>query len=93
MITEFARRMMDAMAESVCWVGLGKVRLNSDHRYWRWEWDTGGGHGRVGESEAAAGQLLRGELEYRLRRAERPLTTPVATDLTCWAGVYGGRAD
>ncbi len=27
---------------------------------------------------------------YRLRRAERPLTTPVATDLTCWAGYMAG---
>ena len=82
MIREFAQRMMDADVEVRCNAGYGEVtpdRVNSRNGYRRREWDT-----RTGTLDLAIPKLRHGSyfpdwlLEHR-RRAERALTTVVAT--------------
>jgi transposase-like protein len=82
MIREFAQRMMDAEVEQLCGAGYGEVsseRVNSRNGYRSREWDT-----RAGTIELAIPRLRSGSyfpdfLLDKRRRAERALTSVVAT--------------
>ncbi len=82
MIREVAQRMMDAEVEQLCGAGYGEVsseRVNSRNGYRRREWDT-----RTGTIELAIPRLRQGSyfpdfLLDKRRRAERALTSVVAT--------------
>ncbi|MEV8634598.1 IS256 family transposase [Streptosporangium sp. NPDC051023] len=82
MIREFAQRMMDAEVEQLCGAGYGEVsnqRTNTRNGYRTRPWDT-----RAGSIEPAVPRLRSGSyfpdfLLDKRRRAERALTTVVAT--------------
>jgi transposase-like protein len=82
MIREFAQRMMDAEVEQICGAGYGEVsdqRLNTRNGYRSRPWDT-----RAGSIELAVPRLRQGSyfpdfLLDKRRRAERALTSVVAT--------------
>ncbi|KAB8180507.1 IS256 family transposase [Nonomuraea phyllanthi] len=82
MIREFAQRMMDAEVEQLCGAGYGEVsseRVNTRNGYRARPWDT-----RAGSIELAVPRLRQGSyfpdfLLDKRRRAERALTSVVAT--------------
>lgn len=82
MIREFAQRMMDAEVEQLCGAGYGEVsdqRVNTRNGYRSRPWDT-----RAGSIELAVPRLRSGSyfpdfLLDKRRRAERALTSVVAT--------------
>jgi putative transposase len=82
MIREFAQRMMDAEVEQLCGAGYGEVsseRVNTRNGYRTRPWDT-----RAGSIELAVPRLRQGSyfpdfLLDKRRRAERALTSVVAT--------------
>lgn len=82
MIREFAQRMMDAEVEQLCGAGYGEVsdqRTNTRNGYRMRPWDT-----RAGSIELAVPRLRSGSyfpdfLLDKRRRAERALTSVVAT--------------
>ncbi|MFC4016323.1 IS256 family transposase, partial [Nonomuraea purpurea] len=82
MIREFAQRMMDAEVEQLCGAGYGEVsseRVNTRNGYRARPWDT-----RAGSIELAVPRLRTGSyfpdfLLDKRRRAERALTSVVAT--------------
>ncbi|GAB3910674.1 IS256 family transposase [Microbispora bryophytorum] len=82
MIREFAQRMMDAEVEQICGAGYGEVsdqRVNTRNGYRTRPWDT-----RAGSIELAVPRLRSGSyfpdfLLDKRRRAERALTSVVAT--------------
>jgi putative transposase len=82
MVREFAQRMMDAEVEQICGAGYGEVsdqRVNTRNGYRMRPWDT-----RAGSIELAVPRLRTGSyfpdfLLDKRRRAERALTSVVAT--------------
>jgi putative transposase len=82
MIREFAQRMMDAEVEQLCGAGYGEIsseRVNTRNGYRTRPWDT-----RTGSIELAVPRLRQGSyfpdfLLDKRRRAERALTSVVAT--------------
>ncbi|WP_449290163.1 IS256 family transposase [Nonomuraea purpurea] len=82
MIREFAQRMMDAEVEQLCGAGYGEIsseRVNTRNGYRARPWDT-----RAGSIELAVPRLRQGSyfpdfLLDKRRRAERALTSVVAT--------------
>src|SRR3954454_2490048 len=82
MLTTFINTLMSAEADAVCGAGYGErseVRTNSRNGYRPREFDTRAGTLEVAIPKLRTGSYFPGWLLERRRRAERALTTVVAT--------------
>ncbi|MCC5575736.1 IS256 family transposase [Microtetraspora sp. AC03309] len=82
MIREFAQRMMDAEVEQICGAGYGEVsdqRVNTRNGYRSRPWDTRAGSIELAVPRLRAGSYFPDFLLGKRRRAERALTSVVAT--------------